>query len=164
MSNQIWTDGSNSLKTGWCGWAYHGMIDHKPVVACGYQRGTNQLAELRAVVEAMAALPGGTEIEIISDSMYAINCMSDFRTRWERNGFLTFNGHPISHLELVKRGHREADRLRARFTHVKGHSGDGGNELADALSKSARYVAEGRQPIIDVEPFLKRESCNHENT
>jgi ribonuclease HI len=156
MQSVIWTDGSSSIKSGWCGWAYHGSINGQEIVKCGYEKGTNQRAELHAMVEALRAIPVGCVAEIISDSAYSINCLSSFREKWEYNGFLTYNGHPISHLELVKEGHRLMDARRVTLTHVKGHSGVGGNELADVLSKSARYVAEGRPPMIDVLPFLVR--------
>lgn len=156
MSNQIWTDGSNSLKTGWCGWAFHGTLNGSDAVGCGYEHGTNQRAELRAVIEALKAIPEGGRCEIISDSMYAINCLTLFREKWERNGFKTFNGHEISHIQLVLEGHKLMDKRAIALTHVRGHTGDGGNELADRLANSARAIAEGRNPEIDVTPFLIR--------
>lgn len=156
MKATIWTDGSNSIKTGWCAWAFHGYVDDEPVVKCGYERGTNQRAELRAVVEALKSLAPGTEIEIISDSQYALSCMTDFRAKWEHGGFQTFNGTEVKHVELIKEGHRASDLVKPRFRHVKGHSGDPGNELADVLCKSARAIAEGEIPQIDVTPFLIR--------
>lgn len=152
----IWTDGSNSLRTGWCGWAYHGIIKGQEAVRCGYEKGTNQRAELHAIIQALRAMPPGTVGEIISDSMYSINCLTIFRKKWEENGFKTFNGHEISHLQLVLEGHKLMDSRQVKLTHVRGHSGVGGNELADLLSKSARYVAEGKQPMIDVSSFLVR--------
>jgi len=157
MKAQVWTDGSNSTKTGWCGWAYHGFLGDQVIRGCGYERGTNQRAELRAVVEALKALPPGTEVEVISDSQYALSCMTDFRAKWEHAGFMTFNGMEVKHVELIKEGHRASDLVKATFRHVRGHTGDPGNELADVMSKSARAIAEGEDPAIDVTPFLVRE-------
>ena len=155
--NRIWTDGSSGMKSGWCGWAYHGFVQGKTVVACGYERGTNQRAELRAIVEALRAVPAGERLEIISDSEYAIFSLTKYREKWEKNGFKSATAEPIKHVDLVKAGIAIVDRLDVKFTHVRGHTGERGNELADILSKSARYVAEGRGPLIDVRGFL---SCD----
>jgi ribonuclease HI len=156
MTPILYTDGSNSLKTGWCAWAvvvYYG--DKIIKKRCGYEKGANGKAELRAVREALRLIPVGGCATIRSDAQYAIRAATEWRARWERAGFRTATGDPVKHLELVKDVHRLLDeRPLVRLEHVKGHSGVEGNEAADQLAKSARFVAEGKIEAKELEGVL----------
>lgn len=151
----LFTDGSNSLKTGWCGWGITGMIEEKRFRMAGAMKGTNQLAELYAVVMAIKQIPKGGRLRIVSDSMYAINCMTTFRKKWETNGFKNYQGREIAHMELVKVGHGIMDTRIVEFVHVRGHTGNPGNEEADKLSRYVRYMAEGTHSDSDLHKAIK---------
>jgi ribonuclease HI len=145
MANLIYTDGSSSVKSGMCGWALTGMFDGRRVRMAGAMPGTNQLAELYAVIVALNGCSHvGGPSRIVSDSMYAIGCMTTYRKKWESNGFMTAAGTPVNHVELIKSGHRLMDQLAGsvEFVHVRGHRGEAGNEEADLISRFIRYMAD----------------------
>lgn len=154
MASLIFTDGSSSLNSGCCGWGITGMMGSKRLRMAGGMRGTNQLAELYAVVTALNGLvyasSQATDFDvlparIVTDSMYAIGCMTSFRKKWESNGFRSASGSQVQHVNLIKNGHRAMDLLagRVELVHVRGHTGNSGNEEADKLSKFGRYMTEG---------------------
>lgn len=178
MSHVFYTDGSSSMKSGKCGWAVIGRFNCfmclpgvqmnpncqicgglgvREIRRCGFGNGTNQLAELVALVYAMRLAPNAPTL-IISDSEYSIDAVTTNRRRWEISKYLSVTGKPISYPELIKYAHRLHDeKPLISFRHVRGHTGVEGNELADALSRSARYVAEGREPIENLADMLVKE-------
>ena len=64
--------------------------------------GTNQVAELMAVLEAITAHPGAEPLHIEADSQYAIKCASVWVTGWRRKGWRTASGGPVQNLALVQ--------------------------------------------------------------
>ncbi|WP_031937901.1 ribonuclease H family protein [Prescottella defluvii] len=137
------TDGS-CLKNpgGAIGWAW--VAHEGPSGSGGAVSGTNQIAELWALVEAVVAHPGPEPLLIESDSQYAIKCASEWLPGWKRKGWKTASGGPVKNLELVQ----DIDRAIAertgpvRFRWVRGHVGNHFNELADKLAgEAARAVA-----------------------
>lgn len=143
--NVIWTDGSSG-KSGKMGWAAVGQLKHlsDPVRIYGHGAGTNQMAELVAVIEAIRLTPDKEELLIITDSMYVIRSATEWRKTWESCNYVNWEGKPLSNKALIIELHRQVDRVSVTFQHVKGHTGVEGNELADALAHLARRVAEGR--------------------
>ena len=142
--HQFWTDGSSSLVTGQCGWAFVGILNGEQVAAFGHLPGTNQVAELLGITYALKCTPINAEVHILSDSQYSINCATKYRQSWEENGFTTSMGDPVKNVPLIKDLWAQKDKRTVHFHHVKGHSGNPGNEMADAISDVARAVAEKR--------------------
>ncbi|GEK18455.1 ribonuclease H family protein [Cellulomonas persica] len=123
---------------GWA-WANHdGTSD-----SGGAPSGTNQIAELTAVLEAVLAHPGDEPLRIEADSQYAIKCSSEWVHGWRRRGWRTAGGGPVQNLALVQ----AIDRAIAErpgpvtFTWVRGHRGDRFNERADELAGIAARAA-----------------------
>ena len=82
---------------GWA-WANHdGTSD-----SGGAPSGTNQIAELTAVLEAVLAHPGDEPLRIEADSQYAIKCSSEWVHGWRRRGWRTAGGGPVQNLALVQ--------------------------------------------------------------
>ncbi|MET0198939.1 ribonuclease H family protein [Rhodococcoides fascians] len=140
------TDGSCLRNPGGAiGWAW---VNHTgPSNSGGEASGTNQIAELRALLEAILAHPGDEPMLIESDSQYAIKCASEWLPGWKRKGWKTAGGSPVRNLELVQSIDRAiADRSGpVRFRWVRGHVGNHFNEAADALAgEAARAVASGK--------------------
>ena len=129
---------------GWA-WANHdGTHD-----SGGHASGTNQIAELMAVLEAVRAHPGDEPLTIQADSQYAIKCSSEWIHGWRRKGWRTASGGPVQNLELI----RSIDTaISSRpggvtFVWVRGHRGDEFNERADELAGiAARAVRDGVDP------------------
>ncbi|EME67007.1 ribonuclease H [Rhodococcus ruber BKS 20-38] len=141
------TDGSCLRNPGGAiGWAW---VNHEgPSRAGGDRSGTNQIAELRALLEALKAHPGPEPMIIESDSQYAIKCASEWLPGWKRKGWKTATGAPVKNLDLVQ----AIDRVLAersgpvRFRWVRGHVGNHFNELADKLAGEAAR-AQAAAPI-----------------
>lgn len=139
------TDGSCLRNPGGAiGWAW---VNHTgPSDSGGEASGTNQIAELRALLEAVLAHPGDEPMLIESDSQYAIKCASEWLAGWKRKGWKTAGGTPVRNLELVQSIDRAITERTGpvRFRWVRGHVGNHFNEAADALAgEAARAVAAG---------------------
>jgi ribonuclease HI len=142
------TDGSCLRNPGGAiGWAW---VDHTgPSASGGEPSGTNQIAELRALLEAVLAHPGDDPMLIESDSQYAIKCASEWLPGWKRKGWKTASGSPVSNLELIKHIDRAITERTGpvRFRWVRGHVGNHFNEMADVLAgEAARAMASGGGP------------------
>ncbi|MFF0815153.1 ribonuclease H [Rhodococcus sp. NPDC003318] len=137
------TDGSCLRNPGGAiGWAW--VNHHGPSGSGGERSGTNQIAELRALLEAIRAHPGDEPMLIESDSQYAIKCASEWVAGWKRKGWRTSSGDPVKNVDLI-RAIDDALTERpgpVRFRWVRGHVGNHYNEEADRLAgEAARAVA-----------------------
>jgi ribonuclease HI len=102
-------------------------------------RGTNNTAELNALYYALrmaeAEIAAGNNVEVCSDSAYAINCISTWAPSWEKKGWKKSDGE-IKNLEIIQDCYAIYRRIakQLKFTHVAGHAGTEGNELADRMA------------------------------
>ncbi len=102
-------------------------------------RGTNNTAELNALLEALKLAQqhrvAGRSVAVCCDSIYAINCVSQWADGWKKRGW-TRAGGPIQNLALIQTLHALWQHLKTDVTlqHVRGHAGIEGNELADRMS------------------------------
>ncbi|GAB3211845.1 ribonuclease H [Nocardia tengchongensis] len=144
------TDGSCLRNPGGAiGWAW---VNHAGGSASGGgPSGTNQIAELRALLEAVRAHPSTEPLLIESDSLYAIKCASEWINGWRNNGWKTSTGAPVKNVELIQ----QIDRAIAtrpgpvRFRWVRGHVGNYFNEQADTLAGQAARQAAATGEITD---------------
>ena len=94
----------------------------------GYEylgEGTNNIAELTAVLRAVEAMPpNATDIVVYTDSQYAI-------------GVLTKGWKAKANQELVAKAKSTVAARRARLVYVPGHAGVPLNERADELAREA---------------------------
>jgi ribonuclease HI len=136
------TDGSCLRNPGGpIGWAW---VNHTGAAdSGGAVSGTNQIAELMAVLHAIEAHPGTEPMVIESDSQYAIKCASEWVTGWKRKGWRTASGSPVQNLALVQGIERAiSDRPGpVRFVWVRGHVGNYYNEQCDVLAGEAANAA-----------------------
>ncbi|MDR3116253.1 MAG: ribonuclease HI [Bifidobacteriaceae bacterium] len=131
------TDGSSLSNPGPIGWAW---ADREGNFDCGgYSRGTNQIAELTALLQALQAFGNVPELLIESDSQYAINCASVWVHSWRRNGWRGANKKQVSNINLIRTISDEMIKRNddVKFKWVKGHAGDPFNEKVDTLANSA---------------------------
>jgi len=107
---------------------------------------TNQRAELKALLESLrwAAAHPEYSITIYTDSMYAINCTTNWGPGWKRKGWKRDSGEPLQNLDLIK---PLVDLWKPCWTlqHVRGHqTGSGplvhGNNWVD---RAAVVAAQG---------------------
>ena len=131
----VYTDGAckgNPGPGGWGAWLATG--DHDKELCGGEALTTNNRMELTAVIEALASLKRSCEVTIHTDSEYVRKGITEWIHGWKQRGWKTADRKPVKNAELWQR----LDALRALHTvhwrWVKGHSGNAGNERADALA------------------------------
>eukprot|EP01053_Blabericola_migrator_P007750 Blabericola_migrator_1__7749@NODE_395_length_8977_cov_183_416835_g72_i1_p4_GENE_NODE_395_length_8977_cov_183_416835_g72_i1NODE_395_length_8977_cov_183_416835_g72_i1_p4_ORF_typecomplete_len278_score34_76RNase_H/PF00075_24/2_1e47RVT_3/PF13456_6/3_4e03RVT_3/PF13456_6/6_4e09DUF3275/PF11679_8/0_0011Cauli_VI/PF01693_16/0_13Cauli_VI/PF01693_16/9e03_NODE_395_length_8977_cov_183_416835_g72_i162607093 len=139
-TTHIYTDGAcsaNGKKNAKAGWGvWFGPNDSRN--RCGSTvPATNQRAELEAIREALKLSENYPEVLIHSDSQYAMKCVNEWIKNWKRNGWKNASGQPVCNQDLIT----QIDALlmkrgkAVKFVWVRGHSGDPGNDAADALAR-----------------------------
>ncbi|MDG3009578.1 ribonuclease HI [Rhodococcus sp. D2-41] len=154
------TDGSCLRNPGGAiGWAW---VNHEGGNRSGGARsGTNQIAELTALLEAVTAHPGADPLLIESDSQYAIKCASEWLPGWKRKGWRTASGGEVKNLALIQQIDRVITEREGpvRFRWVRGHVGNHYNEMADTLAgEAARTVADGGPVVAEQTPAAETRS------
>jgi ribonuclease HI len=139
----IYTDGAckgNPGPGGWGAWLRSGT--HERELFGGEAETTNNRMELTAVIEALRALKRPCEVALYTDSQYVRQGISDWIQSWKRNGWRTSAKKPVANADLWRALDDESARHRIQWQWVKGHSGDVGNERADALANAgaARFA------------------------
>lgn len=113
--------------------------EKKPVLLYGAadKRGTNNTAELKALLKALvlASEASHARVDILSDSKYSIDCVTNWAYGWKKARW-TKKGGEIKNLELIQTAHALYDNIKdkVQVSHVKGHAGIEGNELADRMA------------------------------
>lgn len=104
------------------------VVDDKP---------TNQVAELRAFIEAIriAKLSKLCYIAIFTDSTYITNGFKKHLATWNDNKWIGSDKKPLINKTLWKELFECKTDMKIRCFHVKGHSNDVGNDAADSLAR-----------------------------
>ncbi len=101
--------------------------------------GTNNTAELHALYQSLIiakeAISKGQTVQILCDSQYAINSLTNWGFGWKKNGWKKKTGE-IKNLDIIQPAHELYCQLEKDVTvsHVKAHIGIEGNELADRMA------------------------------
>ncbi|NNU27740.1 ribonuclease HI [Isoptericola sp. JC619] len=132
---EIWTDGACKGNPGIGGWgALLRSGEHRKELFGGEKATTNNRMELTAVVEALRALKGPSDVTLHVDSQYVMNGMKSWIAGWKRNGWQTAAKKPVKNADLWKALDAEVAEHDVHWVWVKGHAGDPGNERADQLA------------------------------
>jgi ribonuclease HI len=112
---------------------------------------TNQRMELLACIEGINIVVQQNiyaKINIKTDSMYTINCVTKWINKWKKDGW-TRNGKPICNLDLIKKLYILTNKYDINYFHVRSHQIEpnnkklnqwinwNGNNIADILARSA---------------------------
>ena len=99
---------------------------------------TNNREELKAILHVfkIAAADPDYEHIIYSDSAYAVNMINSWIYSWAKNNWLNSKKQVVENLDLVKElySYLTIDFFNCQVKKCPGHSGELGNELADALA------------------------------
>ena len=140
---EIYTDGAckgNPGPGGWGALLLSGRSEKE--LSGGEALTTNNRMELMAVIEALTALQRPCHVVLYLDSEYVRKGI----TGWKARGWRTATKQPVKNVDLWQ----QLDALvsgaghRIEWRWVKGHSGDPGNERADALANRGVIHAKGR--------------------
>ena len=140
---EIYTDGAckgNPGPGGWGAWLRAGL--HEKELWGGAPHTTNNRMELTAVIEALTALKAPSRVTLHTDSEYVRNGITTWIHNWKARGWTTADRKPVKNVDLWQRLDALRGQHQVDWRWVKGHSGDPGNERADALAN--RGVAEAR--------------------
>jgi len=144
---QIYTDGAckgNPGPGGWGAWLKSGATEKE--LFGGELATTNNRIELQAVIEGLGALKRPCKVILYLDSQYVRMGITEWIRGWKAKGWRTSTKQPVKNVELWQ----QLDKLVSEGGHqiewrwVKGHSGDPGNERADALANKGVDRALGR--------------------
>lgn len=117
--------------------------NHKKVISGGEKGVTNNMMELRAVIEGVKALKKPCEVAVYTDSTYVINGATNMR-EWISRGWKTAGNKPVANKtlwqELIDVGN--AGKHHLTFHHVEGHAGNELNEECDKLAKKEAAYAQ----------------------
>jgi len=135
---QLITDGACVGNPGPGGWACilrHGnrrreMFGYAPLT-------TNNRMELTAAIEGLRALNQPCEIEVITDSEYVKNGITQWIHSWKRNNWTTSAKKPVLNSDLWRELDEEVSRHKTTWTWTKGHAAHDDNNRADELAAMA---------------------------
>lgn len=157
----VFTDGACSGNPGPGGWGSIIVTPQGQVTELGGAREptTNNQMELTAVLRALDRIrdvPG--DVEIFTDSVYAIKGITQWIWGWRKNGWKTAEGNEVSNQDLWKQLAGVLGERRKRFADaqvdwkwVRGHSGVPGNERVDEIAVA---FTQGRRPNLYDGPLL----------
>lgn len=133
--DRIYCDGA-SRKDGRGGWGfvvYRGNVRQRTEFGGAFDT-TNNRMELQAAIEALKTISIGARVEVICDSKYVVEGILEHVDLWLRTGWRTSGNKPVKNVDLWQElVVLDIDR-KVRWTWVKGHAGDVGNEEADAAA------------------------------
>ncbi len=95
---------------------------------------TNNRMELLAACRALESLNRPAAVRLHTDSQYVRRGITEWIPRWRANGWMTAGRQPVKNADLWRRLEEAAARHEMEWLWVRGHAGDPGNELADALA------------------------------
>jgi len=142
---------------------YFGVDDPRNVSTKVEGRQTNNVAELSAIIETYSIIEKdileGKYIVIMSDSVYAIRCVTSYGEKCDKTGW-----KDIPNKELVQIAYKlYTDKPNIRFQHVAAHTNGTdvhsiGNDYADKLANKAIGVESSSNNKIYLNvPFSKKE-------
>ena len=140
-------DGSALGNPGPAGWAWY--IDDDHWASGGWAHGTNNMGELKAVLDLFEATASHPEakLRVYCDSQYVINSLTKWMPGWKKKGWKKSDGKPVLNRDLLEALDRALTGRDYEFIWVKGHAGHELNEKADSLANgAARAYQEGREP------------------
>ena len=133
----VYTDGACRGNPGPGGW---GVLlkagDRERELYGGEPDTTNNRMELTAAIEALKALRRPCLVALYTDSEYQRKGITEWLPRWRERGWRTASRKPVKNVDLWRMLDELAAEHRIDWHWVKGHSGDPGNERADALANA----------------------------
>jgi ribonuclease HI len=138
MNNKIiiYTDGGCRGNPGIGGWGVFLSFQGKEKKIYGSEKETtNNRMELTAAIKALEAIKRDVPIIIYTDSKYVLEGITKWIFGWKKK-----NWKKVKNIDLWQ----QLDVLNQKFSvdwkWVKGHSGNTGNDMADALANQAMDV------------------------
>lgn len=135
---QIVTDGSCLGNPGPGGWAAILRYKQQEKEIWGAEpHTTNNRMELRAAIEGLRALREECEVEVVTDSEYLKNGITQWIHAWKRKGWMTASKKPVVNQDLWKDLDEQVARHKTTWVWTKGHASHADNNRCDELASNA---------------------------
>lgn len=132
---EIYTDGACRGNPGPGGWGALLIAGRRTKTMHGGEpETTNNRMELMAAIEALNALKGRRKVVLHTDSKYVMDGINEWMPNWKKRGWKTTAKKPVKNKDLWQALDKAAARHDVDWKWVKGHDGNEGNEIADALA------------------------------
>jgi len=95
---------------------------------------TNNRMELKAAIEALAALKVPCRVALYTDSVYVRSGITEWLPAWRARGWRTADKKPVKNKDLWEELSALAAKHEVSWHWIKGHSGHPENERADELA------------------------------
>lgn len=143
----IYTDGACSGNPGPGGWGTVVYFDNGTVHEMGgYQaQTTNNRMEMQAAIAGLQLLVASgqtTAVEVLTDSEYVKKGITEWITGWKRRGWKNAAKKPVlnqdlwKQLDTVNQAAGAQIGVPVKWTYVRGHAGNAGNERCDAIARA----------------------------
>ena len=135
---QLITDGACQGNPGPGGWAAILRFNEKKKELWGCEaHTTNNRMELRAAIEGLRALREDCEVEIVTDSEYLKNGITNWIHGWKKKGWITAAKKPVLNKDLWQALDKQVARHKTTWTWTKGHANHADNNRCDELATKA---------------------------
>ena len=140
----IFTDGACSGNPGPGGWGAILTLGAREKEICGGEANTtNNRMEMMAAIQALETLNKPCKVELHTDSQYLRNGVTQWIHGWKKRGWRTASNQPVKNIDLWQRLDTLVAAHDVQWHWVRGHTGDPGNERADALANRGVERARG---------------------
>jgi ribonuclease HI len=135
---ELITDGACIGNPGPGGWACILRYQNHTKEMWGSERQTtNNRMEMTAAIRGLAALKEDCEVEVVTDSEYLKNGITQWIHGWKRKGWMTAGKKPVVNQDLWKQLDEQASRHRTTWTWTRGHASHADNNRCDELATQA---------------------------
>lgn len=98
---------------------------------------TNNRMELMGAIAALRALRRPSLVTLYTDSKYVCTGIEEWLPQWKLRGWRTADRKPVKNVDLWQALDAACVPHRIKWTWVKGHAGNAGNEHVDQLANAA---------------------------
>ena len=135
---QLITDGAclgNPGRGGWAAILRYGP-HRKEIYGCEAHT-TNNRMELQAAIQGLRALKERCEVEVVTDSEYVKNGITQWIQNWKRNGWKTSDKKAVVNQDLWEELDEQNARHDTTWSWTKGHASHADNNRCDELATAA---------------------------
>ena len=135
---QVITDGAclgNPGPGGWAAILRYG--EHKRELYGCARHTTNNRMELTAAIEALRKLRHACDVEVVTDSQYVKNGITQWIQNWRKRNWMTSGKTPVVNRDLWEELDGLTQNHTVRWTWTKGHASHADNNRADELATMA---------------------------
>jgi len=135
---QLITDGAclgNPGRGGWAAILRYGA-NKKEIFGCEAHT-TNNRMELTAAIEGLRTLKERCEVEIVTDSEYMKNGITQWIEGWKKRNWITSAKKPVLNRDLWEQLDAQVGRHTTKWSWTKGHAAHEDNNRADELASMA---------------------------